>query len=65
MDKFCHVIFAFSNDISGGGKNGYLLIVVKDNGKLSGLKVTDRLLMQVDNIRTDGNILPKKSSRKY
>lgn len=59
MDKFCQAICAFSNDISGSGKNGYLIIGVHDNGKLSGLKVDDKLLLQISNIRTDGNILPQ------
>ena len=39
MDKFCQAICAFSNDISGSGKNGYLIIGAKDNGELSGLQV--------------------------
>jgi ATP-dependent DNA helicase RecG len=59
MDKFCQAICAFSNDISGSGENGYLIIGAHDNGKLSGLKVDDRLLLQISNIRTDGNILPQ------
>lgn len=59
MDKFCQVICAFSNDISGSGKNGYLIIGAHDNGKLSGLKVDDKLLLKISNIRTDGNILPQ------
>jgi ATP-dependent DNA helicase RecG len=59
MDKFCQAICAFSNDISGSGKNGYLIIGVHDNGKLSGLKVDDKLLLKISNIRTDGNILPQ------
>jgi ATP-dependent DNA helicase RecG len=56
MDKFCQAICAFSNDVSGSGKNGYLIIGVHDNGKLSGLKVDDKLLLKISNIRTDGNI---------
>ena len=32
MDKFCQAICAFSNDISGSGRNGYLIIGAKDNG---------------------------------
>lgn len=59
MDKFCQAICAFSNDISGSGRNGYLIIGAKDNGKLSGLQVDDKLLLQIANIRTDGNILPQ------
>jgi ATP-dependent DNA helicase RecG len=58
-DKFCQAICAFSNDVSGSGKNGYLIIGVRDNGILSGLKIDDKLLLQVSNIRTDGNILPQ------
>ena len=59
MDKFCQAICAFSNDISGNDTKGYLIIGAKDNGELSGLKVNDKLLLQIANIRTDGNILPQ------
>lgn len=59
MDKFCQDICAFSNDVSGSGENGYLIIGANDNGTLSGLKVDDKLLLQISNIRTDGNILPQ------
>ena len=59
MDKFCQAICAFSNDVSGSGKNGYLIIGVKDGGELSGLKVDNQLLLTISNIRTDGNILPQ------
>jgi len=58
-DKFCQAICAFSNDLSGSGKNGYLILGVHDSGKLSGLKVDDKLLLQISNIRTDGKILPQ------
>ena len=59
MDKFCQVICAYSNDLSGSGKKGYLTIGAYDNGELSGLKVDDELLLKISNIRTDGNILPQ------
>ena len=58
-DKFCQAICAFSNDISGSAKNGYLIIGAKDNGELSGLQIDDKLLLQIANIRTDSNILPQ------
>ena len=58
-DKFCQAICAFSNDLAGSGKNGYLIIGAHDNGKCSGLRVEDKLLLQISNIRTDGNILPQ------
>jgi len=59
MDKFCQAICAFCNDVSGSEKNGYLIIGADNNGKLSGLKVDDKLLLKIANIRTDGNILPQ------
>ena len=46
MDKFCQAICAFSNDVSGSGKKGYLIIGADNNGKLSGLKVDDQLLLK-------------------
>lgn len=57
-DKFCQAICAFSNDLPGGGQPGYLLIGVNDDGCLSGLRVTDKLLTEISGLRTDGNILP-------
>jgi endoglucanase len=33
-DKFCQAICAFSNDISGSGKNGYLIIGASHNGSV-------------------------------
>ena len=57
--KFCQAICAFSNDLPGDDKSGYLIIGAEDNGKLSGLRVDDGLLLKMTNIRTDGNILPQ------
>lgn len=59
MDKYCHAICAFSNDVSGSRQNGYLLLGVDDAGGLSGLRVSDELQLKLSNIRTDGNILPQ------
>ena len=59
MDKFSQAICAFSNDVADSKKKGYLLIGVRDNGELAGLQVDDKLLLQISNIRTDGNILPQ------
>lgn len=58
MDKFQEAICAFSNDLPGTGKKGYLLIGVKDNGDIAGLKVDDDLMKRISGIRSDGNILP-------
>lgn len=58
MDKFQEAICAFSNDLPGSGKNGYLLIGVLDDGTISGIKVDDTLMKKIAGIRSDGNILP-------
>ena len=57
-DKFCAAICAFANDMPGEGRNGYLLIGVHDDGSLSGLRATDRILKDISSLRNDGNILP-------
>ncbi|MDR0938239.1 MAG: putative DNA binding domain-containing protein [Mediterranea sp.] len=58
MDKFQEAICAFSNDLPGSRKKGYLLIGVHDDGTLSGLQVNDQLMTKISGIRSDGNILP-------
>lgn len=58
MDKFQEAICAFSNDLPGSGKKGYLLIGVLDDGTISGMKVDDTLMKKIAGIRSDGNILP-------
>lgn len=57
-DKFGEAVCAFANDMPDTGKPGYLLVGVHDDGRLSGLKVTDELLKKFSSIRSDGNILP-------
>lgn len=58
-DKFCQAICAFANDLPNHRQPGYLLVGVKDNGTLSGLKVSDKLLQNLGAIRSDGNVLPQ------
>lgn len=58
MDKFQEAICAFANDLPNSRKKGYLILGAHDNGKFSGLKVTDDLLKKISGIRSDGNILP-------
>lgn len=60
-DKFCQAICAFANDLPNHQKPGYLLIGVKNDGSLSGLKQDDRLLQTLGGIRSDGNVLPPPS----
>lgn len=58
MDKFQEAICAFANDMPGSRKKGYLLIGVRNNGDLDGLKVDDELMKKISSIRSNGNILP-------
>lgn len=58
-DKFCQAICSFANDLPNHRRPGYLLVGVRDNGKLSGLTVTDELLKNLSSIRSDGNVLPQ------
>ena len=56
-DKFCQAICAFANDLPNHRQPGYLLIGVRDDGGLSGLSVTDQLLLDLGAIRSNGNVL--------
>ncbi len=58
VDKFQEAICAFANDLPASHKNGYLLLGVHDDGRLSGLKVDDALMTHVASLRSNGNILP-------
>ena len=58
-DKFAKAICAFANDLPKTQQPGYLLIGAQDDGKLSGLNVTDELLRNLAGLRADGNIQPK------
>jgi ATP-dependent DNA helicase RecG len=66
-DKFAKAICAFSNDYPNHRKPGYLLVGVRDDGRPSGLQVTDQLLQNLAGIRSDGNIqpLPAITVQKY
>lgn len=57
-NKFCQAICAFSNDYPNSGKPGYLFLGVRDDGTLSGLRITDKLNKNISGLRTDGKILP-------
>ena len=55
-DKFCQAICAFANDLPNHRQPGYLVLGVNNDGSLSGLKVTDQLLLNLAAIRSDGNV---------
>lgn len=54
-------ICAFANDLPGHRRPGVVLVGVRDDGSATGLPVTDELLRQLADMKTDGNILPPPS----
>src|SRR5437764_425797 len=58
MDKFCIATCAFANDFPRHRLLGILLVGVDDKGRGAGLKVTDKLLRILGEVRANGNVLP-------
>lgn len=56
--KARQAVCTFANDLPNHNEPGVLFIGAKDDGEPSGLQVTDRLLLALADIKTDGNILP-------
>ena len=55
-------VCAFANDLVGHGEAGVVLIGVRDDGTpMAEFEVTDELLRQLADIKTDGNIAPPPS----
>ena len=51
-------VCAFANDLPGSNSPGVLFIGATDNGMPSGEPITDELLRNLADMKTDGNILP-------
>lgn len=60
-ERIRETICAFANDLPRSGKPGVVLVGVRDDGSLAGLEVTDRMSIQLTDMKTDGNILPPPS----
>ena len=54
-------ICAFANDLPRHEKPGFVFVGVKDDRAITGLPVTDQLLRQLADMKTDGNIVPPPS----
>ena len=54
-------ICAFANDLPRREKPGFVFVGVKNDKTIVGLPVTDRLLVKLANMKTDGNIVPPPS----
>ena len=66
-DKFGEAICAFANDFPNHRQPGYLIIGVEDNARFSGSIVSDELLKNLSNLRSNVNIepLPAMTVHKY
>ncbi len=51
-------VCAMANDLPGHDREGAIFIGAKDDGTPSGMAITDQLLLQLADIKTDGNIVP-------
>lgn len=55
--KCRETVCAFANDFPNHQKPGVIFIGAKDNGEPSGVPITDRMLQQLSDMESDGNIL--------
>jgi ATP-dependent DNA helicase RecG len=57
--KVREAVCAFANDLGERGGPGVVFVGVRDDGKpVPGFAVTDELLLQLSDIKSDGNIVP-------
>lgn len=57
-DTIRQAICAFANDLPDHRKPGIVFVGARDDGSCAGLAITDRLLITLADMKTDGNILP-------
>ena len=60
-DDIREAICAFANDLPDYRQPGVAFVGVRDDGSVAGLTVTDELLRQLADMKTDGNIVPLPS----
>jgi len=58
LDKLRQAICAFANDLPGHRRPGVFFVGVHDGGQPTGLAITDKLLLNLGGIRSEGRILP-------
>ncbi|NET51217.1 MAG: transcriptional regulator, partial [Merismopedia sp. SIO2A8] len=56
--KLRQAICAFANDLPNHQKPGVLFIGINDDGTFADFDVTDKVLVSLENMRSDGKILP-------
>ena len=60
-ERIREAICAFANDLPRHQKPGFVFVGVRDDRTMAGLSVTDELLRQLADMKTDGNIVPPPS----
>ena len=60
-DDIREAICAFANDLPDHREPGVAFVGVRNDGSVAGLPVTDHLLLQLADMKTDGNIVPLPS----
>jgi ATP-dependent DNA helicase RecG len=58
-DRICQIICAFANDLAGSNQLGVLFVGVKDSGELLDLDISDQLLLNLAEHKSNGKILPQ------
>ncbi|MCY3844199.1 MAG: putative DNA binding domain-containing protein, partial [Acidobacteria bacterium] len=57
-DKIRQAVCAFANDLPDHGRPGVVLVGVRDDGQPARADITEGILLQLADIKTDGNIVP-------
>lgn len=57
-NRIKQAICAFANDMPGHGRPGVVFVGVRDDGSCATLPITDQLLLNLADMRSDGSILP-------
>lgn len=60
-DRIREAICAFANDLPDHRRPGIIFVGVRNDGSPAGLPITDELLRQLADMKTDGNIVPPPS----
>ena len=58
-DRVCQAICAFASDMTSSGQPGYIFIGAKDDGSPAHTPITEKLLLDLTALRSDGRILPQ------
>lgn len=60
-NRIREAICAFANDLPDHRRPGIVFVGARDDGSAAGLPITDELLRQLADMKTDGNIVPPPS----